>query len=261
MTMLGMIVAHTREILSRRKKIRPMEQVLAGSPTPGARRPFRDVLVREGRLNVIAEYKRRSPSRGVLRSDLAVVEVAQAYEVAGAAALSVLTEEEFFGGSLEDLQEARSATLLPVLRKDFIVDPYQIHEAAMAGADAILLIAAILSDSEIAAFRKTAADAGLETLVEVHDREELDRALAGGAAIVGVNNRDLKSMEVNLATSFELVPHIPDHCVAVSESGLQRREDLKKLRDAGFDAFLVGEHLMTSPDVRVALEMLLGKDE
>jgi indole-3-glycerol phosphate synthase len=209
-------------------------------------------------VNVIAEFKRRSPSRGLIRADLHHVKVAQAYEISGAAALSILTEEDFFGGRLDDLQEARAATLLPTLRKDFLVDPYQVWESWIAGTDAVLVIVAALSDAELKALLVTADQAAIEALVEVHDEAELGRALDAGARIVGVNNRDLRTMEVSLETSHRLAALIPDEIVAVSESGLKTPDDLRRLRELGYDAFLVGEHLMQAPDPGAALEALIG---
>jgi indole-3-glycerol phosphate synthase/phosphoribosylanthranilate isomerase len=254
---LGRILARTRERVEERRRQFPLSRLQGSAPTPGGgRRSFAAALGRPG-VNVIAEFKRRSPSRGVIREDLHPVKAAQAYEVAGAAALSVLTEEQFFGGSLEDLKEARGATLLPVLRKDFIVDPYQLWEAWYAGADAVLLIAAALGDRELATLQATAREIGLDALVEVHDREELRRALAVGARLVGVNNRDLRTMDVSLQTSLDLAPEIPDEVTAVVESGIKGPGDLRRLRDAGYDAFLVGEHLMASADPGLALEDLI----
>jgi indole-3-glycerol phosphate synthase len=252
---LGEIVARTRERLRERQALVPLEQLLASAPA-APRRAFGHVLTR-AQVNVIAEFKRRSPSRGIIREDLEPDDVAVSYEAAGAAALSVLTDQDFFGGSPDDLLRARSATLLPVLRKDFIVDPYQIWEAAALGADAVLLIVAALADAELGVLLETAAGAGLEALVEVHDREELARALARGAGIVGVNSRDLKTMAVSLDTALELAPAIPDDVVAVAESGIKSGGDVKRLRAAGYDAFLVGEHLMRTGDPGVGLAALL----
>jgi indole-3-glycerol phosphate synthase len=208
-------------------------------------------------VNVIAEFKKRSPSRGAIREDLHPVHVAQGYEIAGAAALSVLTDGPFFGGCLEDLRQARSATLLPTLRKDFIVDPYQVWESWTAGADAMLLIVAALADHELRRLHETAAEVGIEALVEVHNREELERALAVGASLVGVNSRDLATLEVRLETALELAGEIPEGVVKVAESGIRSGADLRRLRLAGFDAFLVGEHLMQSPEPGAALEALI----
>jgi indole-3-glycerol phosphate synthase len=257
-SVLGEIVVSTRARVHELRKALPLDRILSMAPTPGARRSFSRALQREGRVNVIAEYKRRSPSRGLIRSDLQPVNAAQAYEAAGAVALSVLTEPEYFGGSAEDLREARAATLLPCLRKDFVVDPYQVWESWIAGADALLLIVAALSDAELAMLLKTAAEASIEALVEVHDEEELRRAVGAGARIVGVNNRDLRSLEVSLETSLQLAPDIPDHVVAVAESGLRSGADLRRLRDLGYDAFLIGEHLMHAAEPGRALEALLA---
>ncbi len=255
--LLARIVARTRERVGERRRAFPIDKLQVTAPTPTGRRPFAQALSRPGRFNVIAEFKRRSPSRGTLRSDLHPVQVAQAYEIAGAAAISVVTEEEFFGGSLEDLREARGATLLPTLRKDFIVDPYQIWEAWYAGADAILLIVAALSDAELSELSATALEVGLDAVVEVHDRAELERAAASGARIVGVNSRNLRTLEVDLDTAFSLVAHIPAGVIKIAESGIRSAADLRRLREAGYQAFLVGEHLMTSADPGLALDSLI----
>jgi indole-3-glycerol phosphate synthase len=257
-SILAEIVARTRARVHERRRELPLDRILSTAPTPGGRRDFAGALSRTDRINVIAEFKRKSPSRGVLRTDLHPVRVAQAYEIAGAAALSVLTEEESFGGSLDDLQQARSATLLPALRKDFIVDPYQVWESWIAGVDALLLIVAVLSDGELKSLIATAAETGLDTLVEVHEAAELARALDAGARIVGVNNRDLATFEVSLDTSLGLVGSIPDDVLAVAESGISSPSHVRRLRDAGFDALLVGEHLMVAADPAAALEGLLG---
>jgi indole-3-glycerol phosphate synthase/phosphoribosylanthranilate isomerase len=256
-SVLDQILARTRERLAERKRAFPLERVMAGAPTPRGRRSFLEALARPGGPNLIAEFKRRSPSRGPIREDLHPVRVAQGYEIAGAAALSIVTEPDFFGGNLDDLAEARAATLLPTLCKDFILDPYQVWEAWYAGADAVLLIVAALSDRELAELTAVAHDAQLDRLFEVHDAGELRRALAAGARIVGVNNRDLRTLEVDLRTSFALAPLIPDEVLAVSESGIRSGEDIRRLREAGFDAFLVGESLMSAPDPGDALDALI----
>jgi indole-3-glycerol phosphate synthase len=258
-SVLGKIVARTRERLHERRAQQPLDEMLAKAPTPGIRRSFAEGLARAGRVNVIAEFKRRSPSKGVLRDDLPAAAVAESYQAAGAAALSVLTEEEFFGGHLGDLRQARAATSLPVLRKDFVVDPYQVWEAWIAGADAVLLIVAALGPADLRKLLDTTREAGLDALVEVHDRAELDAALEAGARLVGVNNRDLRTLEVSLATSLALAPAIPDDVVAVAESGLKTAADLRRLGEAGFDAFLIGEHFMTAADPGQALRTLLAE--
>jgi indole-3-glycerol phosphate synthase len=256
-TVLETIVARTRERVAERRRARPLEEVRAGAAGAPSRRPFAEALARPGRINVIAEHKRRSPSRGSIREDLAPAQVARAYEAGGAAALSVLTDEDFFGGRLDHLVEARSATTLPALRKDFVIDAYQVWEARAAGADAVLLIVAVLDDRDLVTLLAETAEAGLEALVEVHDGQELERALTGGARVVGVNNRDLKTLAVSLETATSLAPRIPDAVVAVAESGIKTGGDLRRLREAGYDAFLVGEHLMSAPDPGAALRALI----
>jgi indole-3-glycerol phosphate synthase len=260
-SVLDAILAQTRERVAVEQERRPLgfshPSVTRAPPV----RPFADALVRSGRTNVIAEHKRRSPSRGAIREDLAPEDVARRYEGAGAIALSVLTDEPFFGGRLDHLVQARAATALPVLRKDFVLDPWQVWEARAAGADAVLLIVAALTDTELRGLLGVAREAGLDTLVEVHDRSELDRALAAGARIVGVNSRDLKTLAVSLQTALSLAPAIPDDVVAVAESGIRTSADLRRLGDAGFDAFLVGERLMAAPDPGEALRQLIAGAE
>lgn len=220
-------------------------------------RPFREALLR-AKPAIIAEIKKASPSKGVLSSTFSPAKLAQAYEAGGAAALSVLTDEKHFQGSLNDLLEARKGVTLPVLRKDFTIDHFHVIEAAAHGADAILLIAAILSEKQLRDFRELADRFGLASVVEVHDREELDVALASGADIVGVNNRDLHTFAVDLKTSLRLAEHIPSHVLKISESGIHSKADVTRLAAAGFDAFLVGEHLMRSANPAAALRELLG---
>ena len=260
-SVLDAILAKTRVRVETERERRPL-----GPSHPAVReappvRPFAAAIARPGRVNVIAEHKRRSPSRGTIRDDLAPADVARAYESAGAAAISVLTDEPFFGGRMEHLEEVRRATALPALRKDFVLDPWQVWEARAAGADAVLLIVAALADGELGRLLAVTREAGVDALVEVHDRRELDRALAAGARLVGVNNRDLTTLAVSLETALALAPAIPDDVVAVAESGLRRGEDLRHLRAAGFDAFLVGEHLMAAPDPGDALRQLLAAAE
>jgi indole-3-glycerol phosphate synthase len=250
------IVARSRERVEQRKNAFPLERLQA-SPEAATPRGFAKALARPAAVNVIAEFKRRSPSRGIIREDLEPADAARAYERGGAAALSVLTEEDHFGGSLQDLRAARAATALPALRKDFVVDPYQVWEARAAAADAVLLIVAALDDRTLATLLAAAKETGLDVLVEVHDRAELERALRHDVRMVGVNNRDLRTMAVRLETSLDLASAIPDDVVAVAESGLRTPEDLRRLRDAGFDAFLIGEHLMQAPDPGGALQALI----
>lgn len=207
---------------------------------------------------IIAEFKRRSPARGLIRDDLSAAEAVSAYERGGACAVSVLTDEEHFGGSLADLAAARATTRLSILRKDFLIDPIQIYEAAAAGADAVLLIAAILDDSQLTQMRAIAEDElGLDALVEVHSSEELIRAHQAGAKLIGVNNRDLRTFEVSLSTSERLIANAPRDAVMISESGLQTRQQLRHLQALGFRAFLIGGTLMQAADPAAALRELI----
>jgi indole-3-glycerol phosphate synthase len=219
---------------------------------------FRAALARAGRINVIAECKRRSPSRGVLRTAYDPAAIALGYDHAGAAAISVLTEPAFFDGTLDHLEAVRRVTSLPILRKDFMVDRYQILEARAAGADAILLIVAALSPAALKHLHAAAIDAGLDVLVEIHDLFELPIALDAGAAIIGVNNRNLRTLAVDTDVSRNAVELIPEDTVAVAESGLKSAADLKELKAAGYDAFLIGERFMAAEDPGRALGDLLN---
>ena len=251
---LARIVARKREELSRRT-IPVAEWERKADARRGDRRDFRAAL-RARTPAIIAEIKKASPSRGVLAADFDPARVARAYERGGAAGVSVLTDESFFQGSLADLEQARAAVSLPVLRKDFTIAHSHVLEASAHGADAILLIAAILSEREIRDFREAAARCGMAALVEVHDRRELDIAVAAGSDFIGVNNRDLTTFEVTLETSLRLAEHMPAGVLRVSESGIGEAGDIARLRDAGYHAFLVGEHLMTSSDPAAALARL-----
>ncbi|MBN2026985.1 MAG: indole-3-glycerol phosphate synthase TrpC [Actinobacteria bacterium] len=221
---------------------------------------FRDALLRlpGGSINVIAEVKRSSPSRGPIRPDLVLEDLLGCYERGGACAISVLTEPEFFGGSLDDIYRACSATALPVLRKDFILDPYQLLEARAAGAGAVLLIAHILEDGELIRLLSEAEGLGLEALVEVHDEDELEAALDAGASIIGINNRDLKTLEVDLETTTRLAALVPETKVLVSESGYTQAGEMADLADLGVDAVLVGEFLVKQDDPERAVRELIG---
>jgi indole-3-glycerol phosphate synthase len=221
------------------------------------RRDFTAALAQR-RPAVIAEIKKASPSKGVLAEQFDPASLAQAYERGGAAALSVLTDEKHFQGTLSDLQSARNAAGLAVLRKDFTIDPYHVEEAAAHGADAILLIAAILTEREMRDFRELAEHYRMAALVEVHEAEELERAVASGARMIGVNNRNLHTFEVNLHTALRLAEKIPAGAIKVAESGIHSAKDIQRLTAAGYDAFLVGEHLMKSGDPSDALRALLS---
>ena len=230
---------------------------------PRAPGRFRQVLVsrREGqpKCAIIAELKKASPSRGVLCDNYDPAAIARRYRQAGARAVSVLTDRGFFHGSLEDLKQAKVAGALPALRKDFTLEEYHIYEAAAAGADAVLLIVAILQPRELSLLLGLSRTLGLDALVEVHTAEEMRIALDAGSGLIGINNRNLETFEVSLATSFELIGTIPEEAVAISESGLRTAEDLERLRSAGFDAFLIGERFMTEKDPGAPLERLLSE--
>lgn len=256
-TILTRIIESRRTDVARRQRIVPEAVLRIAAGNADAPRDFAGALARD-RVNVIAEIKKASPSAGVLRREFDPVALARAFEQAGAAALSVLTEEENFQGALAHLRDARAAVSLPVLRKDFILDPWQVWEARAANADSFLLIAAALDDTTLAALLHLGRELGMEALVEVHTAQELERVLAAGARVVGVNNRNLHTLEVHVETSLDLIELIPDDRVAVSESGLRSAADLSKLRAAGFDAFLIGESLMREAEPGAALGRLAG---
>src|SRR4029077_7844018 len=235
-TVLDRILEARRAAVEHRKKVLPETALKYGAKAATPLRNFAAALSCDG-VNIIAELKPASPSRGVLRDPFDAVALARSLETAGAAAISVLTEEEFFHGSLKNLRDARKSVALPVLRKDFIFDPWQVWEARANDADSFLLIVAALGDALLRELVELGREIGMEPLVEVHTAAELDRALAAGARILGVNNRDLKTLTVRVETSFELIDRIPEDCIAVSESGLRTHEDLQRLRSAGFDAF------------------------
>jgi indole-3-glycerol phosphate synthase len=253
---LARIVAKKREELGRTPALME-EWERRAEALVSARRDFRAALAARTPA-IIAEAKKASPSLGVLATDFDPARIAADYERGGAAAISVLTDEPFFHGSLADLQAARAAVALPVLRKDFTIAPSQVVEAAAHGADAILLIAAILSEREIRDFREAAAHFRMAALVEVHNRPELDVAIAAGADLIGVNNRDLTNFQVTLDTSLELAEFMPAGALTVSESGIHNAADIARLRAAGYRAFLVGEHLMKSGDPAAALAQLVA---
>src|SRR5690348_2805461 len=260
-SILAQIVERRRESISHRKRVLPdVALKIAVEKKSSPVRDFATALTRAG-LSVIAELKKASPSRGLLRADYQPAKIAPQLESRGAAALSVLTEEDFFQGSLADLKDVAKATHVPILRKDFIVDSWQVWEARAANADAFLLITAILDDLRLRELLELGRHLGMEALVEAHSEEELKRAVDAGAKIIGINNRDLKSFDVRLETSLELVELIPEECIAVSESGIRTHEDLLRLREAGFDAFLIGEHLMIKPDPAAALAEILSEQE
>jgi len=251
---LARIVDHKRHELAGATVSRDaLERQAAGQVT--GRRDFVASL-RAHQPAIIAEIKKASPSKGILSHDFRPAEIAATYAAGGAAALSVLTDVEFFKGSLDYLQAARQAVTIPVLRKDFTIDEYHVVEAAAHGADAILLIASILDERQMRRFRELAAEYQMAALVEVHDADELKPALASGAVIIGVNNRNLRNFEVSLDTSLQLAALIPPSVLKVSESGIETRDQILCLQQAGYSAFLIGEHLMKSGNAQRALEVL-----
>lgn len=256
MEYLSNIVADVRRRVEERKERLPLHEVRNQS---GPERPSFAAAVREPGLSLIAEVKRASPSKGPLRPGLDVANLVERYEAAGAKAISVLTEEDHFLGSLADLQQAVSATALPLLQKDFILDEYQLHEARANGASAVLLIVAILGREEFLALGETAHRLGLDVLAEVHADDELPRALALERAIIGINNRDLRTFAVSLETTFRLISRVPAERMVVSESGITGHEDFVRLEAAGVDGILVGEHLLRSEDVEATIRELLGR--
>ena len=256
-TVLDRILEARFHEVEHRKKVLPETVLKYGVKAASPLRDFSAALLKPG-INVIAELKPASPSRGVIRDPFDPVALGTSLEAAGAAALSVLTEGEFFRGSLKNLRDARDKTRIPVLRKDFIFDPWQVWESRANDADSFLLIVAALRDPSLIELLALGRELGMEPLVEVHTSEELARALAVGAKIIGVNNRNLQTLDVRPETSFELIEQIPDDCIAVSESGIRNSSELSKLREAGFDAFLIGTSLMQAPDPAVELKSLLG---
>jgi indole-3-glycerol phosphate synthase len=258
-TILDTILEETALELERRMKAMPLGRLEKALASLEPVRDFAGALLAPAPgPRIIAEIKRASPSAGVIREDFYPVEVALAYEAGGAAALSILTNERHFQGKLEHLALIRRFVELPILRKDFIIHPYQVTESRVAGADAVLLIVGILTDSALEECLGTARALGLHALVEVHTEEELERALEMGASIVGINNRDLRSFRVDINTTLELIGKVPDDRIVVSESGISSPEDVRRLGQAGVKAVLIGEAFMRASDIRAKLEEFVG---
>ncbi len=254
---LDEIMAYKREVLKRVKEKLPLAKLqerLSGLPPV---KDFPSALNADG-ISIIAEVKKASPSKGVIREDFDAVEIALDYEANGAAAISVLTEEKYFEGSLDYLSSIRERISLPLLRKDFLFDPYQLVEARVFGADAVLLIAAVLDDDTLKDLLFDAAKLGLSVLVEVHNEEELERTVRSGAQVIGINNRDLNTFVTDIETTKRLLPLVPDSRIIVSESGINTSLDIASLRDSGVDAFLIGEALMREADVGAKLKAFLN---
>jgi indole-3-glycerol phosphate synthase len=254
------LISAAREGVEHRRQRVSMEDLESRLRSRGKDRPFNEALVRPG-LSLIAEFKRRSPSAGSIAHDASISERVRAYERGGAAALSILTDEVHFDGSLEDLNAAREACDLPILRKDFIVDRYQLYEAAVSGADAVLLIVRALSDEELVRLHGEARALDLDCLVEVHTAAELERALEQDAEVIGINNRDLDEQRVDVSTTYELMPDVPAGKTVVAESGISERSELEELERVGVDAVLIGEALMRAADAEAKTRELAGNDE
>jgi indole-3-glycerol phosphate synthase len=257
---LEQLITATRERVEQRKSERPLEELAREVAERGEGRPFREALAHPG-TSLVAEYKRRSPSAGVIREGASVSDVVQAYERGGAAALSVLTEQDHFGGSLDDLREARAASSLPILRKDFTLDPYQLYEARAAGADAVLLVIGSLHPDDLAHLYDEAQALDLDALVEIHNEDELEVALELDADVIGINNRNLEDFTIDLGRTFELLADVPAGKTVVSESGIVYREQIEELESVGIDAVLVGETLMRAANPEFACRELVGGED
>jgi len=258
-TILDEIVANKRVEIAAAKAATPEAELRKRLADSGPVRDFFGALAATGPIRLIAEIKKASPSKGVIRHDFDPVAVAETYQQHGAACLSVLTDEKFFQGQLGYLGQVRRATDLPLLRKDFILDSYQLLEARAAGADAVLLIAECLDDCNLRKLHNEAVELGLAPLVELYDAENLERVFDAGATLIGINNRNLRTFEVNLEHTLNLRDRVPNRCVLVSESGIRTRQDVQRLEAAGVDAILVGETFMASPDVGAAVDALMGR--
>jgi indole-3-glycerol phosphate synthase len=254
------IVDATREALEVRKREQPLSELEGQIDVRREGRPFAEALAAPG-TSLIAEHKRRSPSAGTIREGASCAEIVRAYERGGAAALSILTEEAHFGGSLADLREARAACDLPILRKDFTIDPYQLYEAKAAGADAVLLVVGSLDDDDLWDLWSLANEIDLDAIVEIHDDEELVRALEIDCDVIGINNRDLESFTVDIQRTFDLLADVPAGKVVVSESGIHDRWQIEELEGVGVDAVLIGEVLMRAPDPEAAVRELTRSEE
>jgi indole-3-glycerol phosphate synthase len=257
---LDELIAATRERLERVKRELPLGELERTAAERGEGRPFAEALSRPG-TSLIAEYKRRSPSAGTIREGTTVTELVRAYERGGAAALSILTEERHFGGSLDDLREARDSGDIPILRKDFTIDPYQLWEAKAAGADAVLLVVGALRPHELGALHGLARDLDLDAIVEVHDEAELEAALEIDADVIGINNRNLEDFSVDVQRTFDLLHDVPAGKIVVSESGIATRDQIDELEAVGVDAVLIGEALMRSPDPESLVRELTRTEE
>ena len=255
---LESIISYKRKEIERDKTAMPLESLKSRITDLPSTRNFKEAISQDG-LNFIAEIKRASPSKGIIRKEFDPVEIAKIYQASGASAVSVLTTEKFFYGSLDFLSQVKEVTTIPILQKDFIVDEYQIYQARANKADAILLIASILVEAQINSFLECARNLGLDCLVEVHSKEELSKVLASKAQIIGINNRDLTTLTTDLSTTLTLSKLVPKDRMLVSESGIETQEDVKRVQECGVRAILVGESLMRAPDISAKMKELLGR--
>jgi len=258
-TILDEIVAHKRREIAAAQSVCPVAVLERRAADAAPARNFFAALAAPGPIRLIAEIKKASPSRGVIRQDFDPQGIARTYAAHGATCISVLTDERFFQGSLDDLRSVKQSIGLPVLRKDFILDPYQLLEARAAGADAVLLIAECLDDCHLRSLHNEAVRLGMSPLVELYEPKNLSRVLDAGATLIGINNRDLRTFETDLDHTLRMREQVPDECVLVAESGIRNRADVERLEAAGVDAILVGETLMASPEIGAAVDALLGR--
>jgi indole-3-glycerol phosphate synthase len=254
---LSRIIEETRRVVEEAKRVKPQEELMREARNAYVKSAFKKNISRPHHMNLIAEIKKASPSRGILRANFNPVKIAITYQANGASAISVLTDERFFEGRLEYVRKVKEAVSLPVLRKDFIIDEYQIYETAASGADAMLLIANLLSKSELCSFYDLAKSLGLDVLIEVHKEEDIEKALATEGAIIGINNRDLHTFRVDLATTQKLIRLIPPGRIKVSESGIRSYEDIMFLKSLGVNAVLIGEAFMESADIASKMRELM----
>jgi len=254
---LSRIIEDKRRIVEEAKRIKPQEDLIKEIKNVCVKSSFKKSISRPHHINLIAEIKKASPSKGILRGDFNPVKIAITYQANGAAAISVLTDERFFEGRLEYIKKIKENVSLPILRKDFIIDEYQIYETVAAGADAVLLIAELLSTNEVVSFYDLAASLGLEVLMEVHNEEDIEKALAADADIIGINNRDLHTFKVDLATTQKLIRLIPQNRVKISESGIRTYEDVMFLKSLGVNAVLIGEAFMESEDITAKMREIM----
>jgi indole-3-glycerol phosphate synthase len=254
---LSRIIEEKRNVVEEAKRARPIEDIIRSIKNVSVKSQFKKNISRPHHINLIAEIKKASPSKGILRGDFNPVKIAMTYQATGASAISVLTDERFFEGRLEYITKVRENVSIPILRKDFFIDEYQIYETVAAGADAILLICEILSIAELTRFYNIANELGLDCLVEVHNEEDIEKALAIGAAIIGINNRDLHTFKVDLGVTQRLIRMIPQNKVIVSESGIKRYEDVMFLKSLGVNAVLIGEAFMEADDIAAKMREMM----